>query len=299
MEDGMVIADFDGKRVAIFLCTVFLFSAALFLGGCKKSDSNPLTNSATTVTEDAADAADAVSDALASNNGGAMDQVNDVFEIAGGVGVGGGVLGKTSASASLSGATYDPATMSWTMTLVKKDSLLLPLYYGYWTRNYWFQFRANGQPQKYGNTNSVLADTIEHRLLGGTGYFFTPRLVHHLISISSDWTASSIKTDTVTINGTYSWTGTDTIKVLARKGTVLVRTITLNFQNVRGPKGPRRAQSDATSGTISGTYDATVTTASGVQHHITRTFIIVLGGGKAKFSIDEFSFVSDLGTGDH
>ena len=295
----MDVAGFDGKRFVVLLCAVFLFSAALFIAGCKKNDSNPLTNSTTAVTEDAADAADAVSDALASNNGGAMDQVNDVFEIAGGVGVGGSVLNKTYANASLSGATYDSTTMSWTMTLTKGDSLLLPLYYGYWTRVYWLQFRANGQPQKTRNTNGVPADTIEHKLLGGTGYFFTPRLVHHLISISSDWTASNVKTDTVTVNGTYSWSGTDTIKVLARKGTVLVRTITLDFQNVRGPKGARRTRSDATSGTISGTYDATVTTPAGVVRHVDKTFTIVLGSGDARFSIDGFSFVSDLGTGDH
>ncbi len=48
-----------------------------FIAGCKKSDT--ITDTPT-VSDDVADAADAVSDALASNNGGAMDQVNDVFE---------------------------------------------------------------------------------------------------------------------------------------------------------------------------------------------------------------------------
>src|ERR1700690_2907611 len=103
----MGIVRVDWKKIAVFFCAGLFFSAALFIAGCKKNDSNPITNATTTVTDDAADAADAVSDALASNNGGAMDQVNDVYEIAGGVGVGGGVLGKTSANASLSGATYD------------------------------------------------------------------------------------------------------------------------------------------------------------------------------------------------
>ena len=289
----------DWKKTAALFCTGLLFGAALFISGCKKNDSNPVGGSSTTVTDDAADAADAVSDALASNNGGAMDQVNDIFEIAGGVGVGGGVLGKTSAAASLSGAVYDSTTKSWTMTLVKGDSLLEPAYYGYWTRVYWLQFRANGQPQKLRTTNNVVADTIEHKLLGGTGYFYTPRLVHHLISIGSDWVASNTNTDTVTVNGSYTWTGIDTIKTAARKGTVLLRTITLNFENVKGPRGPRHARSDATSGTITGTFDATITTAAGVVHHVDKTFTIVLGGGDARFSIDGFAFVSDLATGDH
>jgi hypothetical protein len=130
LEDRMGRTRVDWKKIAVLFFTGLFFTAVLFVAGCKKNDSNPVTNSVTTVTDNAADAADAISDPLATNNGGAMDQVNNVFEIAGG-GVGDGVLGKTTADASLSGANYDSTTMSWTMTLGKGDSSLLPLYYGY------------------------------------------------------------------------------------------------------------------------------------------------------------------------
>lgn len=296
----MSIAHFEGRKTLIVFCITVFLTAALLVSGCKRNENNPVDNSAaTTVSDDAADAADAVSEALASNNGGAMDQVNDVFEIAGGVGVGGGVLGRTTADASLSGAKYDSTTMSWTLILVKGDSVQAPLYYTYCTRDYWLQFRANGQPQKLRNTNGVVADTIKHKLTGGSGYFRTPRLVHHLLSIGSDWIASNTNTNTVTINGTYFRSGVDTIKVTGRNGRVLSDSISLIFENVTGPRGTRLARSEETTGTIIVFYTAEVTTAAGVKYSVTKSFTIVLSGGDATFSIDGFRFVSDLASGDH
>ena len=273
--------------------------AAAFVAGCKKNDTNPVGNSSTVSTsDDVADAADAVSDALASNNGGAMDQVNDVFEIAGGVGL--GVLGKTNGDTTIIGKEYDSATVSWTTTTFKEQSNL-PLYYGIWTRVHWLQFRSNGNAQKFRLTNGVVADTILHQLdsLGNTGYFYTPRLVHHLLSLSSSWVASNTNTDTVTINGWYKWSGIDTIEVAARKGRVLNHTIVLTFENVTGPGGTRLAHSEKTSGTIQCTYTATVTVPGKTPYTVTKTFTILLGGGDATFSIDGTKFVSDLATGDH
>jgi hypothetical protein len=277
-----------------------LTMAAVFVAGCKKNDSTPNTPSVT-ASADVSDAADAVSDALASNNGGAMDQVNDVFEIAGGVAVSGGVLGKTYGDTTINGAVYDSSSMSWTKVIVRGDSLLYPAYYGYWTRIYWLQFRSDGHAQEFRKTNNVVADTILHQLLGGTGYFWTPRLVHHLLSIYSNWTVSNTNTDTVTINGSYTWSGIDSIKstAVARKGRVLNRKIILLFENVKGPKGPRVARSAGTSGTIVITYTATVTAPGKLPYTVTEQFTVVLGGGSATFSIEGTKFVSDLATGDH
>jgi hypothetical protein len=101
------------KTLTAFFIGTFIMVAA-FVEGCKKNDSNPVGSSTVTPAADVSDAVDAVSDALASNNGGAIDQVNDVFEIAGGVGV--GVLGKTSSDTSYFLKTYDSATVSWTTT---------------------------------------------------------------------------------------------------------------------------------------------------------------------------------------
>lgn len=275
-----------------FVGIIILGTASV--GGCNK-DNNPVNSDETIVTTD--DAADAVSDALASNNGGAMDQVEDVFEIAGGTGKFGGTpgLGKGTIDSVDVRRLFDSVTTSWTLHIYKERSG--PFFYGNWTRDYWHQFRANGTPQISRVVGTTVADTILHKITGGTGYFWTPRLSHKLDSLRGDWVASNTNTDTVTINGTYKRWGVDTIKVTARKGRYLVHSLSLIFKDVRGPRGSRR--SDKTSGTIEGTYKATVTVTGRASFEITKTFIITLGSGKAVFSIDGTKYTADLDTGDH
>lgn len=287
--------DFSRSGAAALIFATGLFS------GCSKNATNPIsTNDQNSQSVAMADnVADAVSDALASNNGGALDQVNDVFEIAGGVGIGlGNGLGKITMDSTTIIRTYDSTAVAWTLNVFKQKSRL-PLYYAVWTRDYWYQFSANGQPQEFRITGNVAADNIKHKLTGGTGYYFTPRLVHHLLSISSDWTASNTNTDTVTINGSYSRAGVDTILATSRKGTVLNNTLTLNFINVKGPRGNRLNGSEQTSGTIQGTYTATVTAPGKDPVTITKTISITLGGGRARFSVDGIAYIADLATGDH
>lgn len=301
LEDFMDVRTFLSGKLFTALCIGIFFVGTAFITGCKKSDSNPVTTQ--TTADDAADAVDAVSDALASNNGGAMDQVNDVFEISNGGGVGPGeALGKSYGDTTIvSKPQYDSTTATWTLSFSRQKSAL-PLYFGLWTRTYTVQFRANGRPQKFrAPVGGSVADSIIHKTIsaGCTGYFYTPRLVHHLVSLSGNWTASNTNTDTVIINGSYSWSGIDTIKATARAGTVINRTISLTFTNVRGPRGLRRDRSAATSGTITGTYSATVT-VNGKTHTVTKTFTIILGGGNAAITIDDGTkATADLTTGDH
>lgn len=292
---------FFSGRIFTALCIGIFFVGATFITGCKKSDSIADAGQTTTTSDDAADAVDAVSDALASNNGGAMDQVNDVFEISAGVGVGAGeALGKSYGDTTVVSRQYDSTTATWTIYLLRQKSVL-PLYFGFWTRTYTVQFRANGRPQKFRAVGSSVADSIIHNTIptGCTGYFWTPRLVHHLVSLSGNWTASNTNTDTVTINGSYVWSGIDTIKVTARAGRVINRTISMTFTDVRGPRGVRRDRSAATSGRITGTYSATITLPGKAPYTVTKTFTIILGGGNAAITIDGTNFTADLATGDH
>jgi hypothetical protein len=283
----------------VFAATI-LIATALF-NGCNKSADNLVTTndqnlSSAVVTDNVADA---VSDALASNNGGVLDQVNDVFELAAGVGIGAGTgLGKTTGDSTLVNRSYDSTAMAWTVSVYKQKSTP-PFSYGIWTRNYWHQFSANGQAQKFRITGNVVADNIKHKLTSGTGYFFTPRLIHHLRAISSDWTAAETNTDTMTINGTYTRSGVDTVVATLRKGTVLEHSLSLTLLNVKGPRGSRLNRSEKTSGTIQGTYTATISAPGKEPITITKTISITLGGGTATFSVDRTRFVSDLTTGDH
>lgn len=278
----------SGKLFTAFCIGIFIVGTA-FITGCKKSDS--ITDTPT-VSDDVANAADAVSDALASNNGGAMDQVNDVFEIAGGTGVGGSaganMLAKTYIdSVSLSFNTRDT---SWSLYVYRNRGTNV------WSRSYRHQFIGPSGKAQAGRAGAVL---VKHQLLTGTGHFQTLRLIHDLTSISSNWTASINADTTVTINGTYSRAGRDSVILGSRKNTLMTDSLSLTFTDVKGPRGSRLNRSEKTSGIISGVYIATISVPGKATRTITKTFTITLGGGNATFTIDGNKFTANLATGDH
>lgn len=278
----------SGKLFTAFCIGIFIVGTA-FITGCKKSDS--ITDTPT-VSDDVANAADAVSDALASNNGGAMDQVNDVFEIAGGTGVGGSaganMLAKTYIdSVSLSFNTRDT---SWSLYVYRNRGTNV------WSRSYRHQFIGPSGKAQAGRAGAVL---VKHQLLTGTGHFQTLRLIHDLTSISSNWTASINADTTVTINGTYSRAGRDSVILGSRKNTLMTDSLSLTFTDVKGPRGSRLNRSEKTSGTISGIYIATISVPGKATRTIRKTFTITLGGGNAIFTIDGNKFTANLATGDH
>lgn len=278
-----------GKFFIPFSIVIF-FVGAVFIAGCKKSDS--ITDTTPTVSDDVANTADAVSDALASNNGGAMDQVNDVFEIAGGTGVGGGaevyMLAKSySDSVSLK---FNASDTSWSLYVYRNRGANV------WSRSYRHQFIGpSGKAQAF-RAGAVL---IKHQLLSGTGHFQTLRLIHDLTSISSNWTASINSDTTVTINGTYSRAGRDSVIFGLRKGTLMTDSLSLTFADVKGPRGSRLNRSEKTSGTIRGVYMATLSVPGKATRTITKTFTITLGGGNAVITIEGTTYTADLATGDH
>ncbi len=275
------------------LCIGIFFVGTAFIAGCKKSDSITNAGQTTTVSDDVADAADAVSDALASNNGGAMDQVNDVFETAGGTGVGGNagvdMLAKSySDSVSLK---FNASDTSWSLYIYRVRGTT-----AWWSRSYKHQFIGPSGKAQAARVEAVL---IEHQLLSGTGHFQTLRLIHDLTSISSNWTASINADTTVTINGTYNRAGRDSVILGSRKGTLMTDSLSLTFTNVKGPRGSRLNRSEKTSGTISGVYFATLSVPGKATKTIMKTFTITLGGGNAVITIEGATYTTDLATGDH
>ena len=266
------------------VCITLLIAGSIFTG-CKKND-NPVTDE-TVVTTD--EVAYAVSDALASNNGGAIDQVNDVFEIAGGAGVGGGeALGKAYGDSTL--LKFNANDTSWSLYIYRARAI------GWWSRTYWHQFiGSNGKAQQ----SRVGAVTVKHKIVSGSGHFQTLRLIHDLTSLSSNWTANLNADTTVTINGTYARSGRDSVILGTRKGSKFVSALSLTFTDVKGPRGSRMNRSEKTSGKIEGVHTATVTVPGKAPFTITKTFTITLGGGSATFTIDGTKFTADLSTGNY
>ena len=282
------------KTIAgLFVVGIFLVAMAS-IDGCKKNDNSVDAGAGDTgisAADETADAADAVSDAVAGNNGGAMDQVNDVFEIAGGASIGSaGEGGLAKAFGDSTSLTYNASDTSWSLYVYRQRGV------SWWLRNYWHQFVGSSGKAQAQRSGAV---KINHKLLNGGGHFQTLRLIHDLQSISSNWTAALNGDTTVTINGTYNRSGRDSLILGNRKGTTLASSLSLTLKNVTGPRGRRVARSAATSGTIDVVYSVTITVPGKTPVTRTKSFTITLGGGNASFAIDGTNYTADLDTGDH
>jgi hypothetical protein len=140
------------------------------------------------------------------------------------------------------------------------------------------------------------AYTIKFNLVEGTGTHRTRRLSQQLTGLSGAFTATGTNTALITINGTYSRSAVDTITTRNAVRTH-DHTLSLNFIDVKIPRGNRENFVHQISGTITGNYTAFVTfTRDNLysEKNINRDFTITLGGGDAKIRIRGLDFMCDL-----
>lgn len=291
---------FSGSLLALLLLLAFLTST-----GCKKSDSNSVE---TPVIEAEAtqDAAEAIAASIAINNGGAIDVVGDMLDAST---VGGIVATADDGNVQLSGAQkeYDSTTGWWTVTINRQRMDPTGTKYAVYQRITKHQFlNKNGIFQKNYVVGLDTAYTINHEILSGNAAVHTPRLSHHLVSLTGKWVATNTNIPLVTVNTVsgfpFTKTGADTI---TRLGTGAVRTLnsslTLNFTNVTGPRVNRTNWHQATSGTITGHYHAEVTFTGNSTYRektIDRDITITLGGEKIKIKVGTTSFDANAQTGE-
>ncbi|MDR3609927.1 MAG: hypothetical protein P4L27_05155 [Ignavibacteriaceae bacterium] len=272
-----------------------------FLDGCKKNDN---TVSAPTATQDptaTSDAATSLAGAMAINSGGVLDQVSDLLNTPTST----GLLSKSIASDPnfITSATYsyDSTSGWWTVNIDRTRSGAL--WYSHYTREYMHQFlNQNGQFQKYYINSGDTAYTVNHHIVGGTGVFNNLWLSHQLKSLSCEWVATGTNTSTVTINTTspYIRSAIDTVTGALGGVRTLDHSITVNFINVKGPRGTGLDWYAKTSGTITGHYHALVTFTKGAaysEHTIDRDFTITLGGTKVILVVGGTTFQADPNTG--
>jgi len=263
--------------------------AALVMIGCEKQD--PLS-----VTEDnmaTEDAAESIASAIGAENGGAVDQLGDVAELASITGIQGQasyLLGKYSEANALAkiDTSYDPATGTWTLKLNRERGDKNGVPYAQISRTYTYQFlNATGQPQKYWKVGADTARTIKFNIVEGTGTHRTQHLSQQLTGLSGNFTATDVQTRLITINGNYQRSAVDTITTREAVRT-LDHTLKLTLTEVKVPRGGRGELHRKLSGTISGTYTAKVTFQRGESYsekNINRTFTIALGDGDAHIDI--------------
>ena len=274
--------------------------AVFVLAGCDKNDPASSNENATVATEDAAES---IASAVGSDNGGAMDQLADIAELASIAGIqgdGGAALGKGEQTADID-TSYDPGTGTWTVVISRERGNPDGPYYAAFSRTYTYQFlNKDGQPQKYWlvrNGGQVdTAYTIKFNIVEGTGTHLTPRLSQQLTDLSGAFTATGTNTPLITINGTYSRSAVDTITTRNSVRT-LDHTLSLNFIDIKIPRGPRATYATQITGTITGNYTATATFQRGDlyrEKNIDRDFTITLSGGNARIRMNGLDYFGDL-----
>lgn len=284
---------------------VILLTLVFSLTGCKKNATDPIVDANTTE-----DAAESVANSLGEDNGGVADQMGDIADLSGSLGIQpeAAVLAEKYGISTTAGDTvyknYDAGTQTWTLFVSRSKVNFLGLYRSGFTRTYNYQFiNKNNVPQQRYITGTDTAYTIKFKVLDGSGYAFTRRMNHRLLSLTSDWVVTGANTSTVTINGTSTRIGADTLTThnFVRS---LNYTLDLAFVNVTGPRAPRvgsgigMARSPRmTGGTITGTYTASVGVLRGdayTERNFTKTFTITFDGSGGNINLNGRMFKVDL-----
>jgi hypothetical protein len=168
-------------------------------------------------------------------------------------------------------------------------------YAAYVYRVYQYQFlNAGGTAQRRFVVSGDTARTINFKILRGIGYHRTPRRVHRLDSLGGNWVVTNAHLSTVTITGsagTYYRRGIDTLTTSAATRTHdnTLRITSLSVTRTRG-------LSPTVSGTISGTYEATITFLRGDvyrERSVSREFTVTYTGDETRVGVGGRNFRFD------
>jgi hypothetical protein len=282
----------------------------LCISGCNKAtepavDSNPNQ-----------DVAESVANSLGETNGGVSDQLGDIADVTGSVGIqavrgiiagGPDVIGNLTSSADTVTKTFNASDTSWTINVSRSRVGFFGRMAGF-TRTYYIKFiDPSGTAIPAYIINTIPKDTasmIRFRVLSGTGYDITRRMSNHLLTLTSDWIATGTNTSTITVNGSSTRTGVDTIQTVGSLR-VLSHTLSLTFINVTSPRVPRfnatASITRATGGTVSGTYSATVSVLRGTSYaerSFSRTFTVTFGNDVGAIDVGGSRFLCNLTYGE-
>lgn len=268
--------------------------ATLWIAGCSKSNDPGVDDDIASE-----DAATTIASALGEEDGGAVDQMGDASQLATQAGSlmqsssGTEVVYGVGAQDSVS-KTFNAADTSWTIYVKRTRSSAFGLYTASFYRKYQVQFRnKNGLAQQNYITNTDTATGMKFKILEGTGVRkVVGRNTHRLLSLSGSWVLTGINTRVVTMNGTSTSAGSDTIQTRNADRT-LNYTLSLTFTDCKAPRGGRMNVSDSATGTVSGVYDATVSFSKGElykERTIHREFTAAFSGGMSQIQMGGRTF---------
>jgi len=243
------------------------------------------------------DAAETISAAMGDESGGAMESFADVSAIAGGGSISTGLAKSSGEVSVLTGygtPIYDATTGWWTVTIERsRNGLIVDAYV---QRVYQYQFQKDGVPQKDRISGTDTANTLKFKIVSGSGYFRNERVHHNLTELKGAWTATKIDKDTIVLNSDTTFVRSGVDSIITRNMTrTFTHTSTMEFSNVKGLRyrpsmmNWRDNFSQAVSGTVSGTFTATITFQRGTAYKertINKTFTVELGAGSGSLSIN-------------
>jgi len=284
-----------GKIRLPLLVLVAIVTLTLQLGCSKKSVVEPLTGVDSATIE--ANVAETVANAIGEDNGGLADQFGDLK----------GVcplnvrdLKRYFFHTLDSTAVYDEATGIWTKNVNKETGSVDSSNYARIIRTYTLQFfNSGGHVQRYWIVDGDTATVIKFKTLSGSGYCKTRHVTEQLRSISSDLIATNTNTATITVNGSYNRSAIDTM-ACKDKITTSDYNLVLAFADVKIPRSWNKVSQDM-SGTVTGTYDAALTVASGDSLEastVHRDINITLCAGMADIKMHGKHFRGDIRKGE-
>ncbi len=266
------------KRQTLLSLLTLLCVAAFSVTGCRNS-TEPVQDESLTAS---IDAADVISGALGSDNGGLNDQLTDITDLAnGGFNFSASspdeltLMNNGTRHGVIRNRVYDAATQTWTITIVRNfDNRQMS---GNWSRQYRVRFSRAGVGQQFLRVGTSTADRVDFEIVSDScsGNFKSPRVTHKLNRLEGSLRGAISFADTanptVTINSvqTYRRAAVDTLTI-GNSVRTSNHSLTMTLNNVVVPLRPaRRFQSiyaRATSGTISGTYQADITFTRGESY---------------------------------
>ena len=270
------------------------------LAGCDAVDTADLAD------DDLADAALAISDAIATDAGGVLDDAVALASLPDAA-KSGHHFGRFGCRAERE-STYEDGT--WTTVAECERGDADGPFYAQFSRTTTRRFLdAAGAPQQERDG----AAAAEFAIVEGSGIVRTPRAERALDAIQSDVSVTGLDTDLVTLNGQFSREGVNTITRARGDRAGASRSVDyaveMTATDVQGPvvRGDGRARwRNAVSGTLSGVYTATVTLtdADGETRtrEIERTFEVTFpnegGRRRARIAVGGQRFYGDLQTGE-
>jgi hypothetical protein len=277
---------FSTAAVAVIACMALI--------GCGSDDAVAPSVLLPTVSEDISET---VSSVLAADNGGVVDQLGDLSDLAQ------ETFALMPSIKPLEGAAvpvYDSVNGVWTVQINRERGYPNGQRYARYSRTYTYQYRnQNGEPQKEWLIGQDTARSIHFTVVEGNGYCRTERLGGLQTQVAAQWIVTSAHADTLTISGTCRRAGIDTLKSNQAVRTLQYQ-LTMQFSNLRCLRGAGADAAGQVRGDLAAVFSAAVTFMSGQAYGETdfeRTMSIQMAQGEANISINGQSYSGDLATG--